>query len=486
MWWVASSLAAVAKMHFDTSGRRERRSSRWAGKNGLGAAKAPSIIDASPFHSNTSMRKLFPAAVLLVAAAAQAQSDNSERVFQNALKYTAQIKAAVPLPFDGDRKGFSTGSGFLVDRERGWVMTNAHVVSRSPVKLELAFHGTEFGEAKRVYVDPFLDMAIVGVGDRARDAKIEEAPLDCGEPPPVGQAVGAFGHPWGLKYTGTRGIISGVTARMETELLQTDAPINPGNSGGALISFTTGSVVGINTASFSGSQNTNFAVAMKYACRVLDMLRAGKDPSPPDMPVVYFKDLDEKKVLRVAKSYLQPGLLALQTRDVIKSVPGVADKIENETQLFHALRGRLDNVVLKIERDGKETEIRGRLQPSPHVLDRTGTFVSGILFGPVGIRDGAEVNVGNISVHYVEAGSQGQFSEIQRGDFLEEVDGVVVKNHEELFDVLSKNRAEGGAAGSDTVTMKLRRIDGGKGIFTYIERKLRITRLEKVTEKSAR
>ena len=34
---------------------------------------------------------------LLLAQAAHAQSDNSEKVFQNALKYTAQIKAAVPL-----------------------------------------------------------------------------------------------------------------------------------------------------------------------------------------------------------------------------------------------------------------------------------------------------------------------------------------------------------------------------------------------------
>ena len=91
------------------------------------------------------MRKLPIIATLLLAQAVHAQSDNSERVFQNALKYTAQIKAAVPLPFDGDRKGFSTGSGFLVDRERGWVMTNAHVVSRSPVKLGQSFHGTEFG-----------------------------------------------------------------------------------------------------------------------------------------------------------------------------------------------------------------------------------------------------------------------------------------------------------------------------------------------------
>jgi S1-C subfamily serine protease len=416
---------------------------------------------------------------LLFLGVASAQSDNNEKVFQNALKYTAQIKAAVPVPFDGDRKGFGTGSGFLVDRSRGWVLTNAHVVSRSPVKLELSFYGSEFAEAKRVYVDPFLDLAIVEVADKSKLTSVEEAPLDCKDPPSVGHAVGAFGHPWNLRYTGTRGIISGITSKMEIELVQTDAPINPGNSGGALISFDTGKVVGINTASYSGSQNTNFAVAMKYACRVLDVLRAGKDPSPPDLPVVYFKDLDEKKILRVAKSYLEPGLLELKPRDIIKGVVGVTDKIENETQLVHALRGRLDDVHLKVERDGKDIEVAGKLKATPKVLDRTGTFVSGILFGSVGMRDASEMNIGKITVHYVEAGSQGQFSEIARGDFLEEVDGAPVKTHEELYQILAQKKP------GTEVTMKLRRIEGGKGIFTYIERKLRVTRLELMSEKSA-
>lgn len=425
-----------------------------------------------------SLALLVPA--LLIGSAAFAQSDSSEKIFQNALKYTAQIKAAVPVPFEGDRKGFGTGSGFLVDRERGWVLTNAHVVSRSPAKLELSFYGSEFAEAKRVYVDPFLDLAIVAVGDTSKLGGVEEAPLDCKDPPSVNHAVDAFGHPWNLRYTGTRGIISGVTSRMEIELVQTDAPINPGNSGGALISFDTGKVVGINTASYSGSQNTNFAVAMKYACRVLEVLRQGGDPSPPDLPVVYFKDLDEKKILRVAKSYLEPGLLALKTRDVIKGVVGVADKIENETQLMHALRGRLDDVQLRVERDGNEIVVKGRLKPAARVLDRTGTFVSGILFGSVGMQDAAEINIGKITVHYVEAGSQGQFSEIVRGDFLEEVDGVAVKTHQELYELLAKKKP-----GSE-VTVKLRRIEGGRGmIFTYIERKLRVTRLELMSEKSA-
>ena len=72
--------------------------------------------------------------------------------------------------------------------------------------------------------------------------------LDCGTMPPVAHSVGAFGHPWGFRFTGTRGITSAVTTRLGPNMLQTDAPINEGNSGGPLISLETGKVVGINTA----------------------------------------------------------------------------------------------------------------------------------------------------------------------------------------------------------------------------------------------
>jgi serine protease Do len=423
-------------------------------------------------------RTLFTLASTTLAFAshnALAQVDNSEAVFKRALAYTVQIKTAVPLPFESDSKGFGQGSGFIVDKKRGWVLTNAHVVSRSPARLEVAFHKGEFQEAKRLYVDPFLDLAIVEVGERAQSAGVDEAALDCGESPSVGHPVGAFGHPWGLKFTGTRGIVSGTSSKHDQELLQTDAPINPGNSGGPLISFVSGKVIGVNTASFRGSQNTNFAVAMRYACTVLDNFRAGRDPSPPDLPIVYFKDLDEKNVLRVAKNYLEPGLLDLRTGDVILRVNAVTGSVDNETQLFDKLRGRLDKVNLTIERDGKPMPLEGRLKPARRVLDRTGTFVSGILFAGVGLRDAKEIGVSRIAVHYVEPGSQGQFSEIQRADFLEEVDGKPVTDHEALHDVLKA--AQGG---NRPVTMKLRRIEGGKGIFTYIERKLRVTRLELV------
>ena len=175
----------------------------------------------------------------LFAGVVPAQAENGEAVFKKAPAYTVQIRTVVEMPFADDERGSGLGSGFVVDAKRGWVMTNAHVAARSPSQIRIAFRGGEYKPATKVYVDPYLDLAILQLNDAQRQ-ELRAAKLDCGEMPSMGHPVGAFGHPWGLYYTGTRGIVSGVTARFRGEMLQTDAPINGGNSGGPLISLETG------------------------------------------------------------------------------------------------------------------------------------------------------------------------------------------------------------------------------------------------------
>ena len=51
-------------------------------------------------------------------------------LFLRAIQYTVKIRTSVEIPFAGDDKGTVEGAGFLVDRERRWLLTNAHVVSR--------------------------------------------------------------------------------------------------------------------------------------------------------------------------------------------------------------------------------------------------------------------------------------------------------------------------------------------------------------------
>jgi serine protease Do len=373
--------------------------------------------------------------VLLLLVTGAAAADDAEGIFEKAVAYTVQVRTSIQLGFIEDDQGVATGAGFVVDKERGWIMTNAHVASYSRARVEVAFGLDRFAPAQRIYVDPFIDLAILQAATPLPDS-VGEAVLACGQSPGTGHPVGAFGHPWGLKFTGTRGIISGMTSRIGGEMIQTDAPINSGNSGGPLISLRTGSIVGVNTASVNaeGAQNTNFAVSMLHACRVLELLRADRDPSPP-APMLTFFELDAEDELVVARSYLPPDAISLEAGDRIVAVGGVA--IANEGQFVHELRGRLDAVALKVERDGALVELSGRLPAAPSVLQRRGILVSGMLLAPLGYHDTPLLGIGHdIGIHDTEAGSEAEANELSYYDLVLAIDGTPVRDMAQLFELL--------------------------------------------------
>jgi S1-C subfamily serine protease len=383
-----------------------------------------------------------------------ASAKDAESVFADALDYTVRIKTTISTPFIEDTRGVFTGAGFVVDSQHGWVMTNAHVVSSSPSKVQVALHDESYAPAEKIYVDPYLDLAVLALGDEQKQ-RLQEAPLKCDAQPGTGHPVGAFGHPWGLEYTGTQGVISGNTANFGGELLQTDAPINGGNSGGPLISLKSGAVVGINTSSISGedAQNTNFAVSMQHACRVLELLAAGQDPSPPELPVVFYNMAEETDPLIVAKSYLEPEFLALQSNDEILFVGDTP--IENEGQLIHALRGALDDINLTVRRDGETVTLEGRLLPAQRVVERRGIVFAGILLAPGGFRDQAMLGLGHdIMVHAVRPGTDGQGAAITYYDYLVSIDGIQVRSLEQAYETLAAR------SDADSVQLDFMRVTG--------------------------
>ena len=203
-----------------------------------------------------------------------------EPIFAAARSYTAYVRTRIEMPYIEDEQAAQIGAAFLVDRERGWLLTNGHVTGRSPGTVEVAFIDGRARAARPIYIDPYLDVAVLEVANRAGPARPRQPPW-----------TAARSRPWAIRSapSATRrtcaspapaGIISGFTARFGEDRLQTDAPINPGNSGGPLISLETGKVVGINTDQLAGDkvQNANFAVLARQACHILDLLRAGQGP----------------------------------------------------------------------------------------------------------------------------------------------------------------------------------------------------------------
>ncbi len=380
------------------------------------------------------MKALLPFLAALLPAVADA--GDAEAIFADAAEYTLRVDVTVRIPFVEDQRGAHFGAAFIVDSERRWAITNAHVATRSPARLRATLLSGERVAAERVYVDPYVDIAVLALDGNV--SQLPEAELSCSGLPGVGHPVGAYGHPWGFDFTGTQGVISGAATDWGPTMIQMDTPINGGNSGGPLISLETGKVVGVNRASFGSEQdqNTNFAVPARQVCRILELLEEGKDPSPAQLDTVFYDVRAGQQRLTVARTYLDEALVPLREEDRIVAVNGAF--VANESDLQHELRGSLDDVVLTVKRHGETLTLRGRLRPEPSLVDRQGLYFSGILFADSGFRDRSSVDAGaGIMVHSLEPGSEADGEGLIPFDYLVRVDDVAVSSLEELHLMLS-------------------------------------------------
>ncbi len=150
----------------------------------------------------------------------------------------------------------SSGSGFVIDAQQGYVATNNHVVENvrgggAGASFDVILSDNRTVKATLVGRDPQTDIAVLKI----TVAGLVAAPLADSDKAPVGATVIAIGSPLGeFQNTVTEGVISAKGRRVQEsvsvvleDLVQTDAAINPGNSGGPLIWVAARQVVGMNT-----------------------------------------------------------------------------------------------------------------------------------------------------------------------------------------------------------------------------------------------
>lgn len=165
-------------------------------------------------------------------------------------------------PFEG------LGSGVIINANKGYVLTNNHVINQAQ-KISIQLNdGREF-DAKLIGSDDQSDIALLQIQNPSKLTQIAIADSDKLR---VGDFAVAVGNPFGLGQTATSGIISalgrsGLNLEGLENFIQTDASINRGNSGGALLNLN-GELIGINTAILApggGSVGIGFAIPSNMA-----------------------------------------------------------------------------------------------------------------------------------------------------------------------------------------------------------------------------
>lgn len=168
---------------------------------------------------------------------------------------------------------YYTGTGFLAENT-GFIITNEHVVTGNK-RVTIRSQNEKPYWADVVYLDPVYDIAFLKIPDhfkhkglifRGRDNRIEE-----------GDSVIAMGHPFGLPFSVTQGIVSNISGEeKKIYYIQHDAALNPGNSGGPLLD-SEGKVIGMNTFTIQNGQNIGFALPSVFIRQMLsDFISSGE------------------------------------------------------------------------------------------------------------------------------------------------------------------------------------------------------------------
>ena len=358
-------------------------------------------------------------------------------VLENASQFTVRVRTSIDYSFAEDEAGTVYGAGFLVDATRRYIITNAHVSGRGNARIEISFKGYEYEEATAIYVDPILDLAVLQVDNTLLPEETSVAKLDCSNRYLNGIAVAAYGHPHGLSFSATRGIISQVRTYEATDWVQTDAAINPGNSGGALVDLDTGLVVGVNAMGFEDTQGLNFAVPMKPVCNILNSLNDDRIPSPPAFPMFFASDEELDTHLTVAGNIYGALPKNIQIGDQLHKVNGV--DVHSPNDVLEMLRSYTGEVKLSLSRYGSSFETSIQIEPQTPVLRRSYIIMDGALIAE-DVYPERRYRDGLFQVHSLAAGSLSEQSFLNAYRLILSVDGEKPKSIKHLYELLKAKK----------------------------------------------
>ena len=282
-----------------------------------------------------------------------------------------------------EQREHALGSGVIVSSD-GYIVTNNHVIKQGK-DIKVTLPDKRVFSAKIVGADPETDIAVLKIDATG----LPTVPFADSSTLHVGNIVMAFGNPFGLDFTVTRGSVSalarsGLGVEQYEDFIQTDAAINPGNSGGPLVNIH-GQVAGINTAIFSASSGPNgqggsngigFAIPSNVVKHVMqDLIKNGKvsrgylGVGIQNLNSDLAKQFNVPDTSGVLLGQVEPGSPAakagLKAGDVIRSVNGeqVPDRALLSSIVANTSPGT--TVTLDILRNGQKMTVKVTLGEQP-------------------------------------------------------------------------------------------------------------------------
>jgi serine protease Do/serine protease DegQ len=358
------------------------------------------------------------------------------------------------------------GSGVVVDAEKGYIITNHHVIGGAD-EISVKLSDGRTVPAKLVGSDPETDIAVLQI----KAEKLTALPLSDSDNLRVGDFVVAVGNPFGLSQTVTSGIVSamgrsGLGIEGYEDFIQTDASINPGNSGGALVNLR-GEVVGINTAILSksgGNVGIGFAIPVNMVKDVMAQLikhgsvqrgtlGAQAQDLTPELAAAFGIKATKGAVVTQVSGDSPAEKAGLKAGDIITRVNGrpVQDATDVRNRIGLLRIGQ--KVEMDILRDSKQRHLVAVVE-QPKLVTIEGEKLHPRLTGAELANVSADTPQGHVqgvTVSNVAPGSQAMLSGLRKGDV------IVQANRQPVSDI---NTLQAAIGNNQTLLLNVQRRDG--------------------------
>ncbi len=349
------------------------------------------------------------------------------------------------------RQQQSAGSGVIVDKNKGVVITNYHVVKGADEVHVGLIDGRDF-PAKVVGFDAELDIAVL----KLNASELSEVEFADSSQLEVGDFVVAIGNPFGLGQTVTTGIVSalgrtGLGIEGYENFIQTDASINPGNSGGALVSLA-GKLVGINTAIIGpsgGNVGIGFAIPVNMIkgsmAQILDHgeVRRGQigvniqDVNPNLKQAFNLKNGQQGALVAGVLDGSSAKKAGIKAGDLIVSVDDLPTTSAGQLRTQIGLKAVGDTVKIGVIRDGEKKQFTVDVEKSRQLAASStqNKMLEGVRF------DNNSEGRG-VVVTQLARDSFAAHNGLQPGDIIIGANKMQVNNLEEFSEALKRSNHE--------------------------------------------